>query len=65
MRLMGGSDDEPLTEAWAYLTAAEAIDLFHALSFYFEDAQPDPGWHHHVGDGDGPELTIAIDNPHH
>jgi hypothetical protein len=31
MRLTGGSDDEPLTEAWAYLTAAEAIDLFHAL----------------------------------
>ncbi len=43
MRLTGRSDDEPLTQAWAYLST-------------------DPGWHCHVGGGDGaPELTIAID----
>jgi hypothetical protein len=62
MRLMGRSDDEPLAEAWAYLTTKETFDLFQSLAYYFAFFQDDAGWHCHVGGGDGePELTIAID----
>jgi hypothetical protein len=61
MKLTGGSDDELLSEAWAYLTNEEALIHFKALTFYFEDSLDDPGWHHHIGGGDSsPELTIAI-----
>jgi hypothetical protein len=59
-RLTGRSDDELLTEAWAYLTADELLDLFQSLTYYFAGDQDDPGWHCHVGGPDGPELTIAI-----
>jgi hypothetical protein len=62
MRLTGGSDDELLTEAWAYLTAEEAFHLYMSLSYYFGDDEVGPGWHTHVGSEDGPELTIAIEN---
>jgi len=62
MRLTGGSDDELLTGAWAYLTAEEAFHLYMSLSYYFGDDEVDPGWHTHVGSEDGPELTIAIEN---
>jgi hypothetical protein len=55
MRLTGRSDDEPLSEAWAYLTAAEAIALLEALAVHFEEAQDVPGWHHHAG-GDGAAI---------
>lgn len=62
MRLTGKSDDEPLAEAWAYLTVEQAFHLYLSLAYYFDD-EDDPGWHCHVGgDCDGePELTIAID----
>ena len=61
MRLTGTSDDEVLTEAWAYLTVEEAFGLYMSLQYYFDSAQDDPGWHCHVGGGDGEtELTIAI-----
>jgi hypothetical protein len=63
MRLTGRSDDELLTEAWAYLTAEELVGLFQSLTYYFAGDQDDPGWHCHVGDVEGgPELTIAIEN---
>lgn len=62
MRLTGRSDDEPLSEAWAYLSTEEAFDLYTSLAYYFQNDDNDPGWHCHVGGGDGePELTIAID----
>jgi hypothetical protein len=58
---MGGSDDEPLTEAWAYVSREEAFNLYMSLAYYFQDDESDPGWHCHVGGDDGePELTIAI-----
>ena len=61
MKLTGRSDGEPLSEAWAYVSAEEAFILYHALAIYFEDGSADPGWHHHLGGGDGgPQLTIAI-----
>jgi hypothetical protein len=62
MRLTGSSDDEPLTEAWAYVSIEEASHLYTSLAYYFQDDDNNPGWHCHVGGGDGePELTIAID----
>jgi hypothetical protein len=61
MKLTGRSDDEPLSEAWAYVSAEEAFVLYRALNLYFADGSSDPGRHHHLGGGDGgPELTIAI-----
>ena len=63
MRITGVHEDEPLSEVWAYLTRAEARLLYSALEYYFTDDEIDPGWHHHVGDAGGPELTIAIETP--
>lgn len=42
------------------LTAAEAVEFFEAIAYYFEDAQDDPGWYHHIGGDCGREQTIAI-----
>lgn len=50
--------------ALAVLTQTEARELCQSLQYYFEDAEQsgaDPGWHCHVGDGEGHELTIAIE----
>lgn len=61
VRLESRSDDDRLTEAWAYLTTEVAYLLHLSLSYYFGDDDKDPGWHCHMGGGDGePELTIAI-----
>jgi hypothetical protein len=56
MRLEG-QPGEPLREAWAYLTPAEAELLLAALLEWEREAQP-RGWHAHVG-----ELTIAVGEP--
>ena len=45
---------------WAVLTPEEAFMLKEALIIYFEDDPPDPGWHHHFGQGDE-GLTIAVE----
>jgi hypothetical protein len=59
--MTGPTDDEPMAEAWAYLTRSDAQQLYQALAYYFEDGEHDPGWHHHVGESGGPQLTIAIE----
>jgi hypothetical protein len=40
------------------LTAAEAQELLETLSARSEDDFPDPGYHLHIADDDGRELTI-------
>lgn len=54
------SKQRELGSAWAVLSQSEARGLYESLRYYFAEANPDPGWHCHVGD-DGPELTIAIE----
>jgi hypothetical protein len=62
MRLTGRSEDELLTEVWTYLSRDEAFHLYQSLAYYFDDDEVAPGWHCHVGSGDGePELTVAIE----
>ncbi len=51
---------KPARAAWALVTEDEAFELLLALAFYFRDERRDPGWHHHVGEGDH-ELMLAID----
>ena len=57
-------DGTPTPQAlWMVLDKQEATGLMVALQLFFEEmaeGQSDPGWHHHVGEGDC-ELTIAID----
>jgi hypothetical protein len=46
------------------LTADEARDLLAALRFWAEavaEGSEEPGWHTHITDPDGNELTIAIE----
>jgi hypothetical protein len=43
-------------------TAEEALDLLNSLRVWAEGAaegSSDPGWHTHITDADGNELTIA------
>ena len=53
----------PLKSAWVTLTIEEAQQLLDALNVWAEEldaGEPDPGWHTHLTDADGNELTIAI-----
>lgn len=59
------SDQRDLGSAWVVLAQSEARHLYESLKFCFQEADsghPDPGWHCHVGDGDRPELTVAVDS---
>jgi hypothetical protein len=69
--LMRQIDDGPtdgprgptLRTAWVTLTTDEARQLMESLQVWAEaaaDGISDPGWHIHITDTDGNELTIAI-----
>ena len=50
-------------EARRGFTLEEAQQLLDALNVWAEEldaGEPDPGWHTHLTDADGNELTIAI-----
>ena len=52
-----------LRHAWVELTRAEARDLLESLQAWEDedrDGVLDPGWHTHVADEDGNELTVGI-----
>ncbi len=62
-----GSTDGPpgnlLASVWVNLTTNEAVDLLQALQIWAENVdagEQDPGWHHHITDSEGHELTVAI-----
>jgi len=49
-------------EAWAYLSEAEARELLAALNEYFSEPQA-PGWHCHITDSEGNELSVGVGEP--
>jgi hypothetical protein len=62
-----GSTDGPagrsLTSAWVTLSVVEAHELLGSLRVWAEDVAEgriDPGWHTHVTDSEGNELTISV-----
>ncbi len=58
-----GPPGRPLKTAWVTLSVAEARELLEALQVWGEEVPEglvDPGWHTHVTDSEGNELTIAI-----
>lgn len=67
----GGAHDAPgrqLRTAWVTLSPEEGLQLHQALKAWFEETQTngaDPGWHTHIMDAEGYELTIAIEPPDH
>jgi len=69
-RMDDGPTDGPagneLRTGWVELTADEASELLGSLKVWaegIEDGLLDPGWHTHVADGEGRELTISIRRP--
>lgn len=71
MRHMPKMDDGPtdgppgrdLQTVTVELSADEAYELLESLKVWAEEvaeSNVDPGWHTHVADGDGRELTVAI-----
>jgi hypothetical protein len=42
------------------LTPDEAADLLAALLVRADEDYADPGWHTHITDSEGRELTIAV-----
>ena len=67
-RIDDGSTDGPpgrrLQSAWVTLTVVEARELLESLRSWEEEAAAAelvPGWHSHVADSDGNELTIAVE----
>jgi hypothetical protein len=62
----GPTDGPPgrrLNSVWVTLSVAEAEELLSSLRAWSNevaDGQLDPGWHTHVTDSDGNELTIAV-----
>lgn len=65
----GGAHDAPgrqLRTAWVTLSHEEGLELHRALDAWFKETQTEdaePGWHTHITDADGYELTIAIAPP--
>jgi hypothetical protein len=63
----GGAHDSPgrqLRTAWVTLSHEEGLELRQALEGWFEETQTreaDSGWHTHITDAEGYELTIAIE----
>jgi hypothetical protein len=59
----GGSIGTPAKTVWVTLTVEEAEDLFEALRFWRAEVKEGllrDGWHAHVTDSHGNELTIEI-----
>jgi hypothetical protein len=66
-RIDDGPTDGPpgneLRTAWVELSADEARELLESLKLWaegIEEGHPDPGWHTHVTDDAGRELTVSI-----
>jgi hypothetical protein len=51
-----------LKEVWVYLSDQEAVEVVQAISEYLSEPQA-PGWHFHVTDADGNQLSIGIGEP--
>lgn len=47
---------------WVYLTREEAVQLQQALDAWASEPA-EPGWHCHLTDSEGGELTVAIGEP--
>jgi hypothetical protein len=59
----GPTDGPPgreLRSASVELTPTEAQDLLEALVARSSEDFPNPGWHLHITDDDGRELTIRV-----
>lgn len=51
-----------LREAWIYLSEGEAEELRLALNERATSDFDDPGWHVHVTDSIGREVSLAVDD---
>lgn len=61
-----GPRGNQLKSAWVRLTNDEAYELLESLKVWAEEIEaghPHPGWHTHVTDDAGNELTISIAEP--
>jgi hypothetical protein len=62
-----GPPGKKLKTALVHLTIDEAYELLESLKVWAEEIEeegyPDPGWHMHVTDDAGHELTISIGEP--
>jgi hypothetical protein len=57
-----GSPGESLPTVWVTHTKTEAWELLGALQEWSREARDATvGWHTHVADADGNELTVAIE----
>jgi hypothetical protein len=69
-KMDAGPTDGPrgrsLSTVWVTLTPDEAADLLDALREWAEEREAglaERGWHAHVSDADGNELTLEIAKP--
>jgi hypothetical protein len=69
-KMDAGQTDGPrgktLSTVWVTLTPDEAADLLDALREWAEEreaGQADSGWHAHIADAEGNELTLGIEKP--
>lgn len=56
-----GPPGESLSTVWITLSESEARELLASLQVWSEEDNLAPGWHTHVTDSDGNELTIEIE----
>ena len=65
----GPTDGPPgreLQTAWVELAVEEAYELLQSLRYWAEEYEAgsrDPGWHTHVTDAAGHELSVSIKLP--
>jgi hypothetical protein len=63
-----GPPGERLKTAWVTLTGPEAHELLAALQAWAEERAEGgqrSGWHTHITDSEGTELTIAVEPAEH
>jgi hypothetical protein len=59
---MESDPGQTLKEVWVHLTDAEAVEVVKALNEYLGEPTP-PGWHFHIRDSDGNELSVGVGEP--
>jgi hypothetical protein len=62
---MSVRSSEPHADVWVYLTEAEADELAQALRSRIdgEEGYRGPGYHLHIEDSTGSELTVCVLDP--
>lgn len=59
---MESEPGKSLAGVWVYLSRDEAVQLWDAMNAWTQEPG-ETGWHTHIADSRGNELTVAVGEP--